>query len=202
MGMRVITRVEGELFVHKKLWSVVVRQLEHAKSNRSGAFHDDLVAMVFAFHALEAYLNYVGEHLAPDIWKDEQNFFKKQPYRGFAGKMKKVLELVELTEPDPDSRPYITVWLLKDLRDLIAHGKVERHTTVVEHGHGEEPLWHPTPLDDLITEANAQQAHDDIKSFAQQLHDLAKPKVNDVWFGSSAFEGPNWHGERTSRIAT
>ena len=67
MGQRVITSVEGERFIHKELWRVVIRQLEHAKANPSGAFYDDLVAMTFAFHALEAYLNYVGEKLAPDM---------------------------------------------------------------------------------------------------------------------------------------
>ena len=180
----------------------MVRQLEHSKKNRTGALYDDLVAMVFALHAFEAYLNYVGEHLAPDIWEDEQNYFKKQPYRGFAGKVKKVLALVGLPEPDRGARPYSTVWMLKDFRDLVADGKVERHAAVVEHSGDDEPLWHPTPWDKLITSENAQRAHDDIKLFAQQLHDLAAPKIRDVWFGKLAFEGALWHGEGSSRVAT
>jgi hypothetical protein len=46
--------------------------------------------MVFAFHTLDAYLNYAGEHLAPEIWQNEGEFFAKQPYRGFDGKIRKV----------------------------------------------------------------------------------------------------------------
>lgn len=53
MTERVRTTIEGERFVHKELWRIVMRQLEHSKKNPSGAFYDDLVAMVFAFHALD-----------------------------------------------------------------------------------------------------------------------------------------------------
>src|SRR5688572_20133205 len=99
MSTRVQTTVEGERFIHKELWRVVERQLDHAKRIPSGAFYDHLVAMTFAFHTLEAYLNYVGEKLAPDIWKDERNYFRKEPFRGFDGKVRKVLELVGVAEP-------------------------------------------------------------------------------------------------------
>ncbi|UUZ71544.1 hypothetical protein LP415_21790 [Polaromonas sp. P1(28)-8] len=202
MTARVRTTVEGERFVHKELWRIVMRQLEHSKKNPSGAFYDDLVAMVFAFHALEAYLNYVGDHLAPDIWKDERNFFRGEPYRGFGGKIKKVLELVGIPEPPRDVPPYSTIWLLKDLRDLMAHGKVEKYSGVIEHGDDEEPPLAQSTLNELITELNAQRAHDDVKFFAQQIHDLARPKVHDVWFGSHAFEGALQHGEGSSCIKT
>ena len=60
------TSVEGERFLHKDLWRVVERQLDHALGTPRGAFYDDLVAMVFALHALEAYLNFVGERVAPE----------------------------------------------------------------------------------------------------------------------------------------
>src|SRR6476661_401985 len=121
MGAPVRTDIEGSRFLHKELWRVVARQLEHGQSTPAGAFYDDLVAMVFALHALEAYLNYVGEHLAPRIWKDERNFFHNEPYRGFDGKIRKILELTHIAEPERDQRPYSTVWLLKDLRDQISH---------------------------------------------------------------------------------
>src|SRR5438045_8862402 len=147
MGQRLMTSVEGERFIHKELWRVVIRQLEHAKANPSGAFYDDLVAMTFAFHALEAYLNYVGEKLAPDIWKNERSFFSKQPFRGFDGRIRKVFELVGLPEPARDARPYSSVWLLKGLRDLMAHGKVERIASPFKHDQPEEPPWVLEPMD-------------------------------------------------------
>jgi len=142
------TLIEGERFLQKDLWRVVERQLEHATLVPTGAFYDDLVAMVFALHALEAYLNFVGERIAPDIWKDEREYFRKTPYRGFDGKVRKVLELSGLAEPSRDVRPYSTVWLLKDLRDLIAHAKPMRFGSVVEHESNDKPSLLHSPLRD------------------------------------------------------
>ena len=199
---RVATTIVGERFTHKELWRIVVRQLEHGRTIRQGAFYDDLVAMVFAFHALEAYLNYIGEHLAPAIWKDERNFFRNEPFRGFDGKIRKVFELVGLSEPARNVRPYSSVWLLKDLRDLIGHGKVERVATIVEHEVDEPQPWMKTKLDSFVTEENAQMAHDDVKAIGQLIHDAAYPKVRDIWFGRLAFEGPLQHSDGSSTIAT
>jgi len=199
MTVRVKTDIDSERFVHKELWRIVVRQREHAANIPKGAFYDNLVSMVFTFHAIEAYLNYVGQRLAPDIWKDERNFFRKEPYRGFDGKVRKILEFVGLPEPDRTIQPYSTIWLLKDLRDLIAHGKVEKNSTVVEHEAEEEAPWAQSKLYELVSNTNAQRAHDDVKAFAQQIHDLARKKISDVWFGKLPFEGTIQHSERTSR---
>jgi hypothetical protein len=79
--MEVLTTDEGENFTHRSLWCVVARQIENAEARPSGALYDHLAAMVFTLHAFEAYLNFLGERLAPDIWNDEQNFFRKESYR-------------------------------------------------------------------------------------------------------------------------
>ena len=170
---------------------------EHAQNVPAGAFYDDLVAMIFAFHAFEAYLNYAGEKVAPEIWQDERSYFKNDPYRGFDGKMRKVLELVGLPEPDRLVKPYSTVWLLKGFRDLIVHGKFEKISTVVEHSTNQEASWVRTPLDDLVTTVNAERARDDIFEFAKIIHDAARSKVNDVWFGNQAFDGPHSESSRS-----
>jgi len=199
---KVRTEIEGERFIHKELWRVVERQLEHSKRIPTGAFYDNLVAMVFAFHAFEAHLNYVGGLLAPDIWKDERNYFRNQPYRGFNGKVRRVLELVDVPEPDRSARPYSTVWLLKELRDLMAHGKVEKFSAVIEHVAGTEENRMPSNLDPLITADNAQRAHDDILAVSQTIHDAAHPKIEDVWFGRHAYKGAIQHGQGSTRLAT
>jgi hypothetical protein len=110
------TTVDGERFIHNILWIVVQRQIEHAKEKPQGAYYDCLAAMVFASHALEAYLNFVGERLAPVFWKDEREYFRRT---GFAGKVRKILELCGIPEPDKDNRPYCTIWQLKKLRDSM-----------------------------------------------------------------------------------
>ena len=199
---KVRTQIEGERFLHKDLWRVVERQLEHAVGTPRGAFYDDLVAMVFALLALEAYLNFVGERVAPQIWADERNFFRKEPYRGFDGKLRKILELVGITEPPRDARPYSTVWVLKDLRDLIAHAKPMKFDSVVEHGVDEEPSIFHSPLRDVITHENAERAKEDIKTFIETIHTAAIPKVKDIWFGPAALGGTVQHSGSHGTLAT
>jgi hypothetical protein len=196
------TLVEGERFLHKDLWRVVERQLDHATAMPTGAFYEDLVAMVFALHALEAYLNFVGERVAPDIWKDEREYFRREPYRGFDGKVRKVLELVGISEPPRDVRPYRTVWLLKDLRDLIAHAKPIRLDGVLEHSASEEPAPPRSPLRDVVTHENAERARDDVQTFADTIHAAALLNVKDIWFGKSAFGGTFQYSSSHTTIAT
>ena len=197
------TLVEGERFLHKDLWRVVERQLDHSTAMPMGAFYDDLVAMVFALHALEAYLNFVGERIAPEIWKDEREYFRKERYRGFDGKVRKVLELVGIAEPSRDVRPYSTVWLLKDLRDVIAHGKPIRFSNVVEHGMDEEPSLTHSPLRDVVSRENAERARDDVRAFADAIHAAAIPKLkHEIWFGLSAFGGTFQYSSGHTTFAT
>ncbi len=197
----VTTIVEGENFNHRLLWFIVTRQLEHGVSKPAGAYHDDLVAMVFALHSMEAYLNFIGERLAPDVWAKEREYFSKAPYRGFSGKMKKVLELVHLEEPSRDSRPYSTIWMLKNLRDQIAHPKTERYAFTAPHAADEIMTFYPAPFQGLVTRENAQRAYEDIEAFADSIHNLAKVHLRDVIVGDKAFRGPLSLGSGSSRAS-
>src|SRR5438093_9995333 len=112
-------------FLHRELWQIVQDQARISEGREQEWFRPTLAAMVFAFHTVEAYVNYVGEKLAPEIWADERNYFRKEPFRGWKGKLRKVLELAGM-EWTPNEPPLRTVLELRNLRDLIAHGKSER----------------------------------------------------------------------------
>jgi hypothetical protein len=180
------TSVDGETYLHKMLWRVVARQIEHASTNPDGSFYDDLVAMVFASHTLEAYLNFVGERLDPAFWKDERRHFRAT---GFDGKVRKVLELCQIEEPNRTDRPYHTVWKLKELRDRIAHAKPERFSATTVHSADVEPDLYGTPLDGLVTHQQACEAAEDVKKFIAMIHSAAKRRVSDVGFGTDALSG-------------
>ena len=138
----------------------------------------------------------------PRIWKDERKFFRNVPYRGFDGKVRKVLELVGLAEPARDIRPYSTVWVLKDLRDLIAHAKPMTFDKVIEHSSEEELLFLESPLRDVVTRDNAERARDDIKAFVESIHTAAISKVKDIWFGPAAFGGTLQYSSSQTKVAT
>lgn len=47
---------------------IVEEQAKIAQERERDWSRNTLVALVFAFHTVEAYPNYVGEKLAPEIW--------------------------------------------------------------------------------------------------------------------------------------
>lgn len=191
------TEIAGEHFMHRQLWRVVRRQIDHATANPIGAFHDHIVTMTFAFHTLEAYLNFLGPRLAPGIWRDERNFFRREPYRGIDGKLRKVLELAQVPEPDRSDRPYSTVWLLKELRDMITHAQAERFSQAIEYppeypaSLREETRVDYMPFGALVTAENAHRAATDVEEFIERIHSAAKLLIpDDIWFGAKALSGP------------
>jgi hypothetical protein len=190
-----VTSVEGEQFVHKELWLAVERQMEHAKANSTGRFYDNLVAMVFAFLSLEAYLNFVGDRLDPNYWRDERKHFAKT---GFRGKLEKVLTLAGVPYQS-GRRPFTTVHQLNALRDLIAHGKTLPINKRVRHAIGRGPSLDYAPLTELVTDQRAAIAVEDIRDLAQRIHQRAMGTMGHInWWGDRAFGGITLHTERST----
>jgi len=193
------TTYEGKELIHRRLWEIVEAEATLATELDEGWRNPTLVAMVFAFHTVEAYLNYIGELLAPDIWKDERNFFRREPYRGWDGKLRKVMELVALPWPDPVGRPLKTILELKQLRDLIAHGKSERLAGEVVHAPDTLSPFPSSTLVSMITpKEKLTPVLPDVEQFLDQIHSLAASKTKDIWFGNRALQGPRSYSGRTT----
>jgi len=103
---RFIEEASGEEFIHKAVWQVVLRQLRHAKAHPKGALLDHLVAQVFVSHALEGYVNFLGEKVAPVLWKDERERFAQT---GLAGKLDVLHELCGLPLLTRGKRPWLWI---------------------------------------------------------------------------------------------
>jgi transcriptional regulator with XRE-family HTH domain len=184
------TTSKGETFPHLLLWEIVEEQAKLASERERDWSRPALVAMVFGFHTVEAYLNFVGERLAPEIWQDERNYFRREPYRGWDGKLRKVMELVGMPWAEPIERPLKTILELRELRDLIAHPKPEKLKSEIIHAEGTEA---PPPVSALRSKFTPKTkvitAVHDVEEFLNQVHRLATPKVDDIWFGSEALRG-------------
>lgn len=189
------TEFAGEEIIHRILWRIVREQVKEAQDRREGWFYPSLIAQVFAFHTVEAYLNYVGERIAPEVWKDERNFFRREPYRGAEGKLRMVLDTVGIAWA-PDERPLHTVLELKHVRDLIAHGKPEKFSGTVVH---EMDTSMPYPSSELKAVALSKEKLSvtltDVEEFLNSIQVRARPllKVDDVWFRDEALQGPYSH---------
>jgi hypothetical protein len=189
----------GRELLHRHLWIIVEDQAKQALKLECDWFNPSLIAMVFAFYTVEAYLNFIGEHLAPDVWQDERNFFRREPYRGWTGKLRKVMELVQIPW-SPDDRHLKTVLELKELRDLIAHGKSEKLGGSFDHAMDMIP---PLPISTLRSRVTPKQklstSISHVEQFLDQIHTRAAAMVKDPWFGAQALRGSSTYGQSSTR---
>jgi hypothetical protein len=167
---------------------VVTRIIDNNEANRTISFHDDLVVMIFSFHTLEAYINYAGEVLNPELWKIERDYFSKKPYKGFDGKIRKLFELCKTNEPSRMERPYASIWKLKSLRDSIAHAKLEKKAYVISSHDSEMISLHLEPFNGAVTHENAMIAVEDVSELIHFIHENAKKNSSDFWFQCDPLE--------------
>ena len=185
---RFIEEASGEEYVHRDVWRVVKRQIAYAEANPKGALLDDLVALVFASHALEGYVNFLGAKVAPDLWAKERDQFKQE---GLDRKLAALHERCGLAPLEKGRRPYSTVRELKRLRDCIAHPKTivspSRQTEYVEGK--EPPLFEPGYLERVVSRERAVRAMEDVKAIADRLHEAAMARFPDKGLTPGALEG-------------
>ncbi len=178
---------EVEEYLHKDAWCVVQRQLNSAEANPDGALYDDLVAMVFAFHAMEGYLNYLGEKIAPELWRDEKIQFRES---GMTGKLATICERCGLRSPDYGQRPYSTLAGLKKLRNAMAHPRTRKMGRIVDYDERKPPpLFPQSYLSTIVSHQRALLVRDDVKSIADQIHAAALTKFPRAGLGAGALDG-------------
>ncbi len=193
--MELKTESKGEFFPHRFLWQIVKEQATLAREREQEWSKPALVAMVFGFLTVEAYLNFVGERLDPGTWKNERKNFRQS---GAEGKLRKVMELVKLPWPEQVERPLKTILELKELRDAIAHAKPEKLQRELIHDDDTEAPLLVSPLFAMFTpKGRVTTAVYDVEQFLNQIHRLAKPLVkDDLWFGLDALGGPTQYTTR------
>jgi hypothetical protein len=192
------TTYNGEDLPHRLMWRIVEQQAELAKTERDWSI-PSLIAMVFAFHAMEAYLNYVDVRLAPEIREKEREYFRAT---GFKGKLREVMELAGLNW-EPGKRPLQTIVGLEKLRNAIAHGRPERLSGKVLHRNDAEPPYPAFSLRSMFTPKNKMpKAVHDVEQLVTEIQVAAKPKlkVKDVWFRKEAFHGPLSNSTLNTRV--
>jgi hypothetical protein len=128
--------------------------------------------MVFAFHTLEAYVNFIAQKLCPELLDRPRRRFLP-----FKEKLQKLLEGLFLEVPDSSIRPYATVWELKKLRDKIAHGRHEEFSDVHEHPATDEPPWDPGFLEASVTPEAVAIAVEDVERFADWIQAAAQRRL-------------------------
>jgi len=126
----------------------------------------------------------------------------KNGYYGIKGKVDYVCKLCSLSY-DETVAPYKTFLELKNLRDLLVHGKVEKFNFKTTHPAFELPPMYPLILEQTRIEF-AEKALEDLLLFAEKIHLIAKSRLKDktsfrsIWFGNYPFHNAHQYASRTS----
>jgi hypothetical protein len=138
-----------------------------------GRAFPQLAASLFLYFAFEAFLNYLGNIVAPEVWNDERNFFTRGRggYRGTLGKLDFLMDELQVAR-DRRTRPYRTIVTLDKGRDALAHPRAEaiRRT---------QRSTAPVPTAQIYRLADKNlfaAASADIQALATQLVDKGHPQ--------------------------
>jgi hypothetical protein len=171
-----------EIYNYRILWSVAEKNLQLATPSNKDAKFFALGAMFLFFAAFEGYLNWLGTRIAPEVWEDERQFFSRGPFQGVLGKYRFLAKILCLPNPDPSQSPVQTLKNLLNLRNMLAHPKVEAGERLVKLSEGRFPPHYQGELERKVSPEAAIRAKDHLNKLADELHREAKLSAPDPKF--------------------
>jgi hypothetical protein len=159
-----------ESYAHKLLWESACRHLTLAESNLQDSWFLHLSAGLLAAAAFEAYLNYIGEEILPDVWAEERSFFAQSNYKGTFGKLKRIAEEVDWQLPRRDRLPLSSVVELTALRHKMVHARTHKVNWKHTHRADQLPAFPPGWLSAEAKPATIRRLINRTEEFAVLLH--------------------------------
>ena len=163
---------QRDVRIHAELWHTANCLLDTGQKAVEGSAHQFRASLIFRAFYLEAFLNWLGQHLVSH-WSYLERLNPREKLDFLNG-------LIQAT-PDYGSRPWQIVKELFAFRNYLAHGKPENlKAEGVEDlnefldgklGHIARTEW-----EQFGTEANAVRAKEDIEQIATLLYEKAKVK--------------------------
>jgi hypothetical protein len=180
--------VEEEIYTQEFLWRSSSLLLEKAKTEEEAAYKLLIPSLLMGFLAFEAFVNFCGFVLLPEIWEEEKEHFKG---KGIEGKLEVIIVEKRLTFSwQKGQRPYQAIKELEGFRDMVAHGKVLATSYVTEQQEGGRHFRFKHPWDKYMSVKAVEDARADIKSFCQSLLVEMRKVSDSPRLTFDAFEGP------------
>jgi hypothetical protein len=185
--MRRPVTIAEEIYPHEYLWrssTRLLKEIEH--SSKAKRQHLILPALLTTLVAFEAFVNFCGFVLLPEMWSDEKLNFKGKP---FDSKLAAVVEQLPGFKWDKGARPYQTLSDLFRFRDIVVHAKV--HTSTYETDAADESFhiqWNH-PWDDFFKVEAVERAREDVLAFSQTIIEAMRSVSNHPHVHFDAYDG-------------
>lgn len=172
--LKKVRKQSFETYNHRILWEAAERNLLQATSSNKDAKFFAIGAMFLFFAAFEGYLNWLGTRIAPEVWKDERQFFSRSPFQGTLGKYLFLAKILHMSNHDPSQGPFQTATDLLELRNMVAHPKAEAGEKLVKFTEGCFPPLYESKLGKKVSPKKALRAKNNLKELVDGLHREAK----------------------------
>jgi hypothetical protein len=194
--MQKTKRIKGTAYPHEYLWRASTRSLNMAKANEKERYYLLMQSLLTSYLAFEAFINYLGECLDPDVWKDERSFFNQANYYGIEGKVKRLAERLPSFALKKGEKPYQAIMEVRKFRNLLVHGKPYyfKKTREIANDDPEIDMFEFN-WDEFISLESVEKSRSAIKDFSESLRSQAQTISGDLHLCHKAFEGPLAHSE-------
>jgi hypothetical protein len=178
--------VEEEIYTHEYLGRSASTLLEKAEAQGKRSYHFLLPALLMSFMAYEAFINFCGYILLPELWKEEKKHFKGKGIDGKLEAMVAKLSAFSWRKGDP---LYQRIKNLENFRDSVAHARVVATEYTTERKEDGIHFQFKHQWDSYLSVEAVKSAMTDIKSFCQSLIIALRKESDHPHLNFDAFEG-------------
>jgi hypothetical protein len=178
--------VEEEIYTHEYLWRSASLLLQKAEEEAAPSYHFLLPALMMSFMAYEAFVNFCGFVLVPEVWKEEKKYFKN---KGIEGKLAVMIDKLPNFVWRKGEMPYQRIKELEAFRDIVAHGKVLASQYVAEWKEDGNHFQFTHVWDQYMSVAAVKEARAAISSFCQLILAELRKESDHPHLSFDAFEG-------------
>ncbi len=182
-----------EIYTHEYLWRSSSELLIHGEKDNS--ILQLLPALLMSFMAYEAFINYLGFVLLPELWKDEKENFKG---KGIEGKLEAIISELPCFLWEKGQAPYQSINNLESFRNIVVHGKIQVNEYVAEQKEDGTHFQFQHAWDSYLSINSIKKFRKDIKEFCQSLTVEARKEHNHLHLNYDAFNGSFGSAQSTS----
>lgn len=186
----VITRYDGAVYTHRVLMRTCEVFLEQARQTKKGSYFNALSATLFGWMAFEAYLNTVIEHLDPDVFSDERSHFRGKTYGGALGKLRWILEKLDLAPKRRIAKRRHVIVALHRLRNQVVHAGPVRYKGEIRHSIDvDRPFMEDAWIEARVKVPQVRRYVGAVRDLCEWINSAIAPPFADPHLRVGAFEG-------------
>ncbi len=178
-----------QVYTHEYLWRAAKVMAQESELSEQNSLYFRIAALLLSYLAFEAFINFLGQLLLPELWANETNAFKGKGDI-IETKISKLMEKLTNFEWRKGEAPYQKIKRLKGFRDMVIHGKlVSSNYETIFKKDGSFIKWQHK-WDFFVEPPHVKEFMEAIKSFCQSLTLEARKISDHPHLVFDAFGGP------------